>query len=225
MPDAPFRQSVAPAQRSSQQRKPRRARLPRNRRSAPHPLQPRPGGSDIRPTSRQGCRATPRTLPDGDRKTALRAPGPAFRAPRSCRSQASRAHRRNRAASSPRAARRAAAAPSRRPATASREMTCRRACRFRPRRSASSPVRYLPRTSNPFRAHAAPRGCPKTGSMHRSRSAGSAAVSPRPQSPDCSRGRESRPLARGSPGTREGSAPPAASSRSVAEKRFLPSRP
>ena len=64
-------------------------------------------------------------------------------------------------------------------------------------------------------AHRAPRGCRRTGSPRRSRSAGSAAASPRRPAPACSTDRGSRRLSRARPGTPAGIARPAASARSA----------
>ena len=54
----------------------------------------------------------------------------------------------------------------------------------------------LPRTRPSGPAHAAPPGCRRTGWPHRSRSAGSAATSPRPPGPACSTGSRKPPALR-----------------------------
>ena len=97
----PWPRSPRSARRTSGRIRPAAARPPRNRRSAPHPRRPRTGGEDIRPKRRRAGRSGARTGPDGDRRRAAPAPGPACRARRSCSSPPSRARRRSRSAPSP----------------------------------------------------------------------------------------------------------------------------
>src|SRR5260221_3185871 len=80
--------------------------------------------------------------------------------------------------------------------------------------------RALPRNARPAPGHGAPPEYRKTGWQHPCRNAGSAAASPRPRMPDCSKDREMTRLWSGPPDIPADNDRLAASARRVGASRF-----